>query len=308
MALNDNNFYTITGWMRNKLHLDGNELIVYAVIYSYSQDGISELVGGIKHLMDCTGCGRRTIIRILSDLEERGLIMVSARNKISGKPNAYSAVPLDFIFSEGGCAKMAQGVCQNGTGGVPKWHTHIGNNISNISCKKERKKEEINKSNNAGARVKNLCDMTDEEILAYKDKLGVQDLANFDFNEWQALNDELQRRGEKLKPSFVGKLIVDEHGRLSRLKSYEEIMTSYGLCDRVKTALYSFIQHCKINGNILTNAKLEDLIMRLEEYDDDADKVAALNEAVNMGYFDIKLKKTWLNDIRERDSDGTEKN
>ena len=35
------NFYTVFGWMLNELNLRGSDLVVYAIIYSFSQDGES---------------------------------------------------------------------------------------------------------------------------------------------------------------------------------------------------------------------------------------------------------------------------
>ncbi len=288
MALKDENFYVVCGWMRNLLNLDGNDLIVYAVIYSYSQDGMSELVGGIKHLMDCTGCCRRTVIGALTRLEERGLIMVDKRNKATGKPNTYKAVPLDLL-QEGGVQKLHTGVCKICIGGVQKLHTHIGNNI----CKKERKKEDINKSISASAHARDFSSMSDEELLDYKDGIGAKSIAEFDLFEWQALSEELKRRGSE-RQQFKGKIVVNERGEIERLKSYDEVMDGFGVSDMVKEALYAFIRHCSANKHTITNAKLEDIIMRLEDYEDDSLKVDALNEAINFGYFDIRQKQTAL--------------
>ena len=35
MRIRDENFYTVLGWMLNVLGLKGNELIVFAIIYSF---------------------------------------------------------------------------------------------------------------------------------------------------------------------------------------------------------------------------------------------------------------------------------
>ena len=42
MKIRNENFYTVLGWMLNVLELKGNELIVFAIIYSFSQDGESD--------------------------------------------------------------------------------------------------------------------------------------------------------------------------------------------------------------------------------------------------------------------------
>lgn len=45
MKIRNENFYTVLGWMLNVLELKGNELIVFAIIYSFSQDGERRLQG-----------------------------------------------------------------------------------------------------------------------------------------------------------------------------------------------------------------------------------------------------------------------
>lgn len=46
------NFVCIQGWMISELHLKGNDLLVYAIIYGYSQDGSSCFSGGLQYLAD----------------------------------------------------------------------------------------------------------------------------------------------------------------------------------------------------------------------------------------------------------------
>ncbi len=73
-------------------------------------------------------------------------------------------------------------------------------------------------------------------------------------------------------------------------ESYAEIMTEYGTEEMLKSALWNFIQHCQLNGRTVTNEKLKNLLVRLDmRYGKDVRaKIAAVNTAVNKGYFDIK--------------------
>mgnify|MGYP006917400816 CR=1 FL=1 len=50
MKIRNENFYTVLGWMLNVLELKGNELIVFAIIYSFSQDGESEFTGSLTFM------------------------------------------------------------------------------------------------------------------------------------------------------------------------------------------------------------------------------------------------------------------
>lgn len=50
--INDGNYITIQGWMRTDLKLSGNELIVYAIIYGFSQNKQGEFTGSAQYLAD----------------------------------------------------------------------------------------------------------------------------------------------------------------------------------------------------------------------------------------------------------------
>ena len=71
--------------------------------------------------------------------------------------------------------------------------------------------------------------------------------------------------------------------------SYAEIMEDFGVSVLVKSRLWEFIRHCQLNGRTVTNDKLENIIVRLDtDYGtDEMKKVAALDKAINKGYFDI---------------------
>lgn len=70
-----NTYVTIQSWMRTELNLSGNELLVYAVIYGFSQDDNSRFSGSRQYLADWCGCTTRNIQNILNDLLEKGLIV-----------------------------------------------------------------------------------------------------------------------------------------------------------------------------------------------------------------------------------------
>ncbi len=72
--MKENTFITIQSWMRSKLKLSGNELLVYAIIYGYSQDGESHFHGSRAYLADWCGCTVRSIQTVLNNLTSRGLL------------------------------------------------------------------------------------------------------------------------------------------------------------------------------------------------------------------------------------------
>lgn len=166
--ITDNNHFTIQGWMRTKLNLEGVDLLVFAIVYSFSQDGESEFRGSIEYIKDFIGKSRDTVIRSLKYLNSRKLVKRVDHNTEDGKTNGY-IVDIDTLNTlltnaEGGIAncdtphsKMLYGGSQNATGGIANCDP-IYKNITNTIPKdieKESKKvssQEVSYKPSAGAR------------------------------------------------------------------------------------------------------------------------------------------------------------
>jgi DNA-binding Lrp family transcriptional regulator len=72
--MNDKNYFVVQGWMVNQLKLSGNDLLVYAIIYGFSQDGESKYKGSGSYIAKSLGISRRTVSLVLNDLVEKGYI------------------------------------------------------------------------------------------------------------------------------------------------------------------------------------------------------------------------------------------
>lgn len=72
--MKDENYFTIQGWMINRLGLSGNELNVFAIIYGFSQDDASSFDGSSQYLADFCGISKVSTLSILSKLTEKGFI------------------------------------------------------------------------------------------------------------------------------------------------------------------------------------------------------------------------------------------
>lgn len=75
------NFVLVQGWMLTDLHLSGNDLLVYAIIHGFCQDGESTFRGSLQYLADWTGSTRRGVMKNLSRLMDRGLIVRGGQTK-----------------------------------------------------------------------------------------------------------------------------------------------------------------------------------------------------------------------------------
>lgn len=74
MNVQPNNYLTIQGWMLTDLHLKGSDLILYALIYGFTQDGESEFSGSITYMQQWAGITRQSVLNVLERLQAAGLI------------------------------------------------------------------------------------------------------------------------------------------------------------------------------------------------------------------------------------------
>ena len=70
----DGNFVVIQSWMLKEMALKGNELLVYAIIYGFSQDGEQEFTGSLQYLADWTNSTKQGVIKNLNSLNAKGYI------------------------------------------------------------------------------------------------------------------------------------------------------------------------------------------------------------------------------------------
>jgi len=87
----DNNFFIVSGWMINKLGLKGNDLMVYSIIYGFSQDKTTKFSGSLAYLCQLTGAGRTAIIDALNRLRDKGYIEKEVFTRNGVVLNKYSA-------------------------------------------------------------------------------------------------------------------------------------------------------------------------------------------------------------------------
>lgn len=68
------NYVVIQGFMINELNLKGNDLLIYAIIYGFSQNKDCCYQGGLQYLMDWTNSTKQGVIKNLKSLIDKGLI------------------------------------------------------------------------------------------------------------------------------------------------------------------------------------------------------------------------------------------
>lgn len=73
--MENTNYITIQGWMVKELKLKGNELLTFALIYGFTQDGESRFQGSCAYIADWLGSSRQTALNMLNLLTNKGLII-----------------------------------------------------------------------------------------------------------------------------------------------------------------------------------------------------------------------------------------
>ena len=93
-VINDTSYISIQAFMVNDLHLSGNELIVYAVIFGFSHDGASWYSGSRKYLAAWCQTSEKSVTNNLKKLLEKGLIEKRSRIEHGCTFNDYRAIIL----------------------------------------------------------------------------------------------------------------------------------------------------------------------------------------------------------------------
>lgn len=162
----DENFISISGWMVTRLGLKGNELLVYAIIYGFSQDDETRFTGSLQYLADWTNSTKQSCIKCLKSLAEKGYITKYEKIVNGVKFCEYQAVkPNSMVVN-----KVEHGIKQSLTGGIKQSLPNILDNNTldnNTVSKKERK-------NTSKSYDEQIAGYTQNEELQYALKAFVQ--------------------------------------------------------------------------------------------------------------------------------------
>ena len=122
--IKNENFTVIQGWMINSLNLKGNVLMIYAIIYGFSQAESQKYSGGLQYLADWINSTKRTVMNCLNELIERNLLEKEEKIINGVKFCEYKVTDL----SDGGISLVVNNFHMGGEKISP-------NNISNIYIK-----------------------------------------------------------------------------------------------------------------------------------------------------------------------------
>lgn len=107
--MKNEHYITIMGFMRNELNLKGNELMVYALIYGFSQDDESDFTGSISYIAEWIGSTKQTVHNVLKSLSDKGLINKTENYRNGIKFCSYKSILPVVKNFDGGWSKNLMG-------------------------------------------------------------------------------------------------------------------------------------------------------------------------------------------------------
>ena len=261
----------IQWWMAQRLKLSGNELLTYAIVYGFSQDGESAFLGSSKYVSYALRVSRPTAIKALDSLTSKGLI-IKTQEKINDvvfnryKANLQVIKDFDRPYKEslqGGSKESLQG------GYKETLHSNKYKELNNKELNKESKKEESNNTKNQ--QVEN------EELNHLKKEI----------EQLKAENEKLKTKKEKSK---------------KHTKSYDEQIAEYTGNEELQEALKAFIQMRSFIKKPLTEYGLKLLLNKLSKIGKtDAERIAIVNRSVEhnwQGFFGIKEESSYQKSVQ----------
>ena len=87
-ALANTDGFMLQGWMVNELHLEGGDLVAFALVHQFAQSNAGMYKGNTSYLSAWTGWSERTSRAHLQALQERGLI-TEVRGRENNSPFCY---------------------------------------------------------------------------------------------------------------------------------------------------------------------------------------------------------------------------
>lgn len=161
--IKDGNYIVIQSFMVKDLHLKGNELLIYAIIYGFTQDGEHQFNGGQQYLAEWTNSTKTGVYKALKRLVEKGLI-----ERIDGSINGVNFVNYRLTKLMGVLNKVNEGVLNK----VNPNNIDIDNKIDNKDIYGEFKNVLLTKDEYAKLKEKGLLEYI-EDLSIYIDKIGI---------------------------------------------------------------------------------------------------------------------------------------
>lgn len=198
--LKDRNYISIQAFMVKDLGLKGNELITYALIYGFSQDGENYFRGSLTYIAEWLNCSKNTAYNIVKSLVDKGFLDKKEKEINKVKFCEYMAIIPNEENKDKDLDRRTKNLdthTNNDDGGVQKSCTNnIKDNILNINSKAnsffDKKVRDRNKILNPAEikqdelkqRIENVVEYLGEEVLAEEQAKNVKSCMIYFVNKY----------------------------------------------------------------------------------------------------------------------------
>lgn len=206
--MNSKNFITIQGWMISELNLKGNDLLIYAIIYGFSQCEGQYFTGSLSYLAEWTNSSKQGVQKNLKNLIDKGLIQ-----KLTINEQIVYTTQLSID------SPSVQLSCTNNIDNTNTFnHSNNSNNINNKDIRSKKKEEDFlgslnneekpKKKNKYEQCVDLIQDRTEDpkliELLKtyLRMRLEMTDAPMY-VNQWKGLLNELERLAHSSEEAYA---------------------------------------------------------------------------------------------------------
>lgn len=199
--IKNENYVIIQGFMISELKLKGNELLVYAIIYGFSQDGESVFSGSRNYLASWCNVSLPTIDNALKSLRDKGLIekKTEIKNNVTFNTYKISLVGVKNLYR----------------GGKKSLHNNIEDNIV------------YNNKHNNKINKESLYDFVEENFGRTLSPLEYEEISKWEDNEITryAIKEAVLRRALSVK--YINAIIRDYEAKgIKTINNIKKIETS----------------------------------------------------------------------------------
>lgn len=196
--MNDDNYVVIQGWMCNALNLSGNELLVFALIYGFSQDGESEFSGSRTYIANTFNISKPTVDKAIKSLISKGFVVKSVTSINDMQINRYK-VSLQGVKKFYGGSKETLPPSKEILQGCSKETLPNNNNNINIIYYSDNKELDSAIKDFIDHRKEMRKPMTDKAVDLFIKRL--KELTTSEYNQIQLINTAIERGYMTVYPS-----------------------------------------------------------------------------------------------------------
>lgn len=201
--IKDENYINIQGWMSTKLKLSGNELIIFALIYGFSQVENHSYHGSLQYICDWTNISKQSCISNLKKLVDKKFILKNEK-EINGIKFCEYSINLNSIQET--LTPIKETLTNNIDNNINLLDNKLSNKNENLESnneniiqkeldKKAKDKKKLEKIKNALLINQLLETFTDNSEIksALRKYLDVRKKKGLTAEQWKIILDDLRK-------------------------------------------------------------------------------------------------------------------